>query len=59
METGRQIIVIGVVNEGYDTSEMPGWNVGTVGYQSDGEIWDAENSILSRQTKGIFKKMAK
>ena len=29
------MIAIGIVNEGYDTSRMPGWENGTVGYQME------------------------
>ena len=54
LETGKQIIVaIGVVTAGYNTGKMPGWEDGTVGYQSDGNICDAENNERGRQTKGI------
>jgi len=57
LETGTLIIVaIGVVNEGYNTGKMPGWEDGTVGYQSDGNICDAENSERGRETKGINNK---
>lgn len=53
LETGKKIIVaLGVVNEGYNTSKMPGWEGGTVGYQTDGNICDAENSNRGRKTKG-------
>lgn len=46
------MIAIGIVNEGYDTSKMPGWENGTVGYQTDGNIYDAENKVHGRPTKG-------
>ena len=53
LETGKQIMIaIGIVNEGYDTSKMPGWENGTVGYQTDGNIYDAENKVHGRPTKG-------
>lgn len=47
------MVAIGVVNEGYDTSEMPGRKNGTVGYQIDGNVYDTENDNLGRATKGI------
>jgi len=54
LEIGKQIIIaIGVVNEGYNTSKMPGWENGTVGYQTDGNICDADNNEHGRATKGI------
>ena len=53
LETGKQIMIaIGIVNEGYDTSKMPLWENGTVGYQTDGNIYDAENKAHGRPTKG-------
>ena len=53
LETGKQIMIaIGIVNEGYDTSKMPGWENGTVGYQTDGNIYDAENKVHGRPTNG-------
>lgn len=53
LETGKQIMIAtGIVNEGYDTSKMPGWENGTVGYQTDGNIYDAENKVHGRPTKG-------
>jgi len=47
------MIAIGVVNDGYDTSKMPGRKSGTVGYHTDGNIYDAKNHYLGRPTKGI------
>ena len=49
METG---IAIRVVNEGYNTSKKPGRENGTVGYQTTGNICDAENTRRGKQTKG-------
>ena len=46
------MIAIGIVNEGYDTGKMPGWENGTVGYQTDGNIYDAENEDRGRPTIG-------
>ena len=47
------LVGIGVVNEGYNTSEMPDVRDRTVEYLTDGNILDAENNIHRRQTKGI------
>lgn len=56
LEIGKQIIVaIGVVNEDYNTSKMPGWENGTVGYQTDGHICDADSKEFGRATEGIKK----
>ena len=53
LETGIMITVaIGVVNEGYNTSKKPGRENGTVGYQTTGNICDAENTRRGKQTKG-------
>lgn len=49
------MVAIGVVNEGYNTSKMPGWENGTVGYYTDGSICDAKNNYYGRATKGIMK----
>ena len=52
------IVVVGVVNEGYDTSSQPGLKDGTVGYYTNGDIYVAENSPISYdilETKGILK----
>jgi len=46
------MIAIGVVNEDFDTSEMPGRKNGTVGYATDGNIYDAKYHYLGRPTKG-------
>ena len=55
LETGKQIMMaIGVVTEGYNTAKMPGWENGTVGYYTDGSIFDAENNYYGRPTKGIY-----
>lgn len=48
------MLAIGVVNEGYNTSKMPGWENGTVGYYSEGIIFDAQNRHSGRGTKGIM-----
>ena len=50
METGKLelMVVVGVVNEGYDTSSQPGLEDGTVGYYTDGYILPC-----STLTKGI------
>ena len=47
------MLAIGVVNEGYDTSKMPGVDKGTVGYFTEGVIYDAENNMYGRGTEGI------
>ena len=46
------MMAIGIVIEGYDTGKMPGWENGTVGYQTDGNIYDAEHKVHGRPTKG-------
>ena len=52
-ETGKQILLgIGVVNERYNTSKMPGWKNGSVGFHTDGTIFDAANSKYGRETRG-------
>ena len=57
LEIGEKGIAgIGVVNEGYDTSIMPGWEDRTVGYLTNGGIYHAESGILGSQTKGINNK---
>ena len=38
------------MNEGYDTSLMPGWKDGSVGYHTDGDIIDANGLV---QNAGI------
>ena len=60
LETGKLelMVVVGVVNEGYDTSSQPGLKDGTVGYYTNGDIYVAENSPISFDilgTKGILK----
>jgi len=53
LETGKQILLgIGVVDERYDTSKMPGWKNGTLGFHTDGTIFDAANSRYGRETRG-------
>ena len=52
------IVVVGVVNEGYDTSSQPGLKDGTVGCYTNGDIYVAENSPISFHilgTNGIKK----
>ena len=44
---------IGVVNEGYDTCKLPGWKDGSVGYHTDGNLYDAANNDYGRETKGM------
>ena len=52
-ETGKQILLgIGVVDERYNTSKMPGWKNGSVGFHTDGTIFDAANSKYGRETRG-------
>ena len=54
LETGKQIMLaVGVVNEGYNTSKMPGVEKGTVGYYTEGVIYDAESNMYGRGTLGI------
>ena len=53
------MLSIGVVNEGYDTSKMPGVEKGTVGYFTEGVIYDAESNMYGRGTKGIVKQQMK
>ena len=53
LETGEmRWLGIGVVNEGYDTTDMPGWYYGSVGYHTDdGKIFHNTGSG-GRETKG-------
>ena len=53
------MLAIGVVNEGYDTSKMPGVEKGTVGYFTEGVIYDAENNMYGRGTEGIVEQQTK
>ena len=60
LETGKLelIVVVGVVNEGYNTGFQPGLSYGTVGYYTNGDIYVAENRPLSFDilgTKGMKK----
>ena len=54
LETGKLelMVVVGVVNEGYDTSRQPGLKDGTVGYYTNGDIYVA---FVKLGTKGILK----
>lgn len=53
LETGRRITLgIGVVYDGYDTQKMPGQENGTVGYHTDGRVFDADNCKDGRGTIG-------
>ena len=62
LETGeRKWLAVGVVNEGYDNSQMPGWENESVGYHTDdGKIFQSvktgdEDAYVTtgRETKGI------
>ena len=47
---------IGVVNEDYNTSLMPGWDTGSAGYHTDdGGIY--HNCSNKKETKGILKNL--
>ena len=58
LETGElRWLGIGAVNEGYNTSAMPGWHKGSVGYHTDdGRIFQ-NTSSAGRETKGDEKLM--
>ena len=49
------MLAIGVVDEEYNTSKIPGVEKGTVGYITEGAIYDAENNKYGRGTEGIVK----
>ena len=53
LETGElRWLGIGVVNKDYDTSAMPGWHTGSVGYHTDdGRIFQ-NTSNGGRETIG-------
>ena len=50
---GNECVGIGVVNKDYDTSMMPGWDIGSVGYHTDdGKIFQ-ETGKAGKETIGI------
>ena len=53
LEAGSQILVgIGVVYDGYDTQTMPGMGNGSVGYHTDGSVFDVDHCEVGRRTIG-------
>lgn len=46
-----------MVNEDYDTSTMPGWESGSVGYHIDDGIIFHDNN--EKETEGILKEVVK
>lgn len=46
-----------MVNKDYDTSTMPGWESGSVGYHTDDGIIFQDNN--KKETEGIYKKVVK
>ena len=59
LETGeKKWLAVGVVNEGYDNSKMPGWEDVSAGYHTDvGKIFHSVKSGTTdptgKETKGI------
>ena len=47
------MLVVGVVDEGYNTNKMPGMENGTVGYSTEGAIFDAIDNRYGIGTKGM------
>lgn len=53
LESGSQVLVgIGVVYDGYETQMMPGMGDGTVGYHTDGKVYDVDHCKHGRGTIG-------